>query len=47
MTINSIEEDTIVITVRTTQTSPFGNRDLVVTNPNGEVVRRVRAHYVS
>jgi hypothetical protein len=43
----SIEEDKIVITVRTTTSTPLGNRDIFVTNPDGVTVRRWNAFQVS
>ena len=35
VTIVSIEEDKIVISARTTNNTPLGNRDAVVVNPSG------------
>jgi hypothetical protein len=43
----SIEEDTIVLSVKTTLNTPFGNRDCVVTNPDGTTARLARSNYVS
>jgi hypothetical protein len=43
----SIEEDKIVLTLKTTLTTPLGNRDVIISNPNGESVRLVRACYVA
>lgn len=50
VTINSIEEDKIVVTARTTQNTPLGNRDAVVVNPNGSnagSAKLSRSNYVS
>lgn len=47
VTINNIEEDTITLTARTTQRTPLGNRDCVVTSPNGTSVRLSRSNFVS
>jgi hypothetical protein len=43
----SIEEDKIVITLRTTTTTPLGNRDVIVTNPDGTSARLARGCYVA
>ena len=44
----SIEEDKIVVTLKTTQSTPLGNRDLFVTNPEGPTtVRLSRAFYIA
>jgi hypothetical protein len=45
--INSVEEDTIIATVKTTQNTPLGNRDAVVTNPDGTTVRLMRSNFVA
>jgi len=47
VTIISIEEDTIVINAKTTSATPTGNRNLIVTNPGGAVVRINRSNFVS
>jgi hypothetical protein len=47
VTINSVEEDTIILTARTTQSTPLGNRDCVVTNPGGTTVKLARSNFVS
>lgn len=47
VTILSIEEDTIIANVKTTQKTPLGNRDCVLTNPNGTSVKLLRSNYVS
>ncbi|HMY74918.1 MAG TPA: hypothetical protein PLQ88_24080, partial [Blastocatellia bacterium] len=47
VTIVSIEEDVIVASVKTTQKTPLGNRDCVVTNPNGSSAKLSRSNYVS
>jgi uncharacterized membrane protein YgcG len=47
VTINSLEEDQIVLTARTTQKTPLGNRDAVVANPNGSTAKLVRSNFVS
>lgn len=47
VTITKIEEDTITLTAKTTQNTPFGNRDCVVTNPNGTSVKLTRSNLVS
>ena len=47
VTILSIEEDTIRVNVKTTQDTPFGSRDCVVTNPNGASVKLSRSNLVS
>lgn len=47
VTIVSIEEDLIVASVRTTQRTPQGNRDLIVTNPNGSTAKLTRSNYVA
>ena len=47
VTINSIEEDKIVLTARTTQKTPLGNRDCIVTNPGGATARLVRSNFVA
>ncbi|MFN0088631.1 MAG: PKD domain-containing protein, partial [Blastocatellia bacterium] len=47
ITINSIEEDAIVLTARTTQKTPFGNRDCIVTGSGGATSRLVRSNFVS
>lgn len=47
ITINSVEEDTIVLTARTTQKTPLGNRDCIVTNPGGATARLVRSNFVA
>lgn len=47
VTIVSIEEDRIVANVKTTQRTPTGNRDCVVTNPNGASAKLSRSNYVS
>jgi hypothetical protein len=47
VTITKIEEDTITLTAKTTQNTPFGNRDCVVTNPNGTTVKLARSNLVS
>ncbi|NOT63248.1 MAG: hypothetical protein HOP19_23825, partial [Acidobacteria bacterium] len=47
VTINSIEEDTIIATIRTTQKTPLGNRDAVVSNPNGATAKLLRSNFVA
>ncbi|MGH9853977.1 MAG: PKD domain-containing protein, partial [Blastocatellia bacterium] len=47
VTINSIEEDTIILTARTSQRTPLGNRDCVVTSPDGTTVKLSRSNFVS
>jgi hypothetical protein len=47
VTIVSIEEDQIVANIRTTQKTPLGNRDAVVSNPNGASAKLSRSNYVS
>jgi hypothetical protein len=47
VTINSIEEDTIILTTKTTQNTPFGNRDCVLINPDGTTVKLLRSNLVS
>jgi hypothetical protein len=47
VTITNIEEDTITLTAKTTQNTPFGNRDCIVTNPNGTSVKLSRSNVVS
>jgi hypothetical protein len=47
VTIVSIEEDLIVASVRTTQRTPQGNRDLIVTNPDGSAAKLTRSNYVA
>ncbi|MDQ3009366.1 MAG: PKD domain-containing protein [Acidobacteriota bacterium] len=47
VTIVSIEEDIIVLSAKTTQKTPLGNRDAVVTNPNGTSAKLSRSNYVS
>jgi hypothetical protein len=47
VTITSIEEDTIIATVKTTQNTPLGNRDAIVTNPNGAAAKLTRSNYVA
>lgn len=47
VTIISIEEDLIIANVKTTQNTPVGNRDCIVTNPNGAAVKLTRSNYVS
>ena len=47
VTINSIEEDTIVATLRTTAKTPLGNRDAIVANPNGVSAKLIRSNFVA
>jgi len=47
VTINQIEEDRIVLTAKTTQNTPLGNRDVVATNPNGTTYKLSRSNYVA
>jgi hypothetical protein len=47
LTIVSIEEDTIVLNAKTTNLTPTGNRNLIVTNPGGATVRILRSNFVS
>lgn len=47
VTIVSLEEDTIVLSAKTTQKTPLGNRDAIVTNPNGTTAKLSRSNYVS
>lgn len=47
VTILSIEEDLIRVNVKTTQNTPFGSRDCVVTNPNGTSAKLSRSNVVS
>lgn len=47
VSIVSIEEDTIVLTAKTTSATPMGNRNLIVTNPGGATVRIQRSNYVA
>jgi hypothetical protein len=47
VTINSIEEDTIILTAKTTQNTPLGNRDAVVTSPDGKTVKLSRSNFVA
>lgn len=47
VTILSIEEDLIRVNVKTTQNTPFGSRDCVVTNPNGTSAKLSRGNVVS
>ncbi|MGH9770063.1 MAG: PKD domain-containing protein [Blastocatellia bacterium] len=46
VTINSVEEDTIILTAKTTQNTPLGNRDVVVTS-GGSTVRLSRSNFVA
>jgi hypothetical protein len=43
----SIKEDQIVITLKTTSSTPLGNRDVIVTNADGTSARLVRGCFVS
>ncbi|HKQ75654.1 MAG TPA: IPT/TIG domain-containing protein [Blastocatellia bacterium] len=43
----SIEEDKIIITLKTDKKTPLGNRDVIVTNPNGANARLAQACFVS
>jgi hypothetical protein len=47
VTINKIEEDMIFLTAKTTQSTPQGNRDVVVTSPDGTTVKLLRGAAVS
>jgi hypothetical protein len=47
VTILSIEEDLIRVNVKTTQNTPFGSRDCIVTNPNGTSAKLSRSNVVS
>ena len=47
LTVLSIEEDTIVLTAKTTSATPTGNRNLIITNPGGATVRVQRSNFVS
>jgi len=47
VTINKIEEDTITLTAKTTQNTPLGNRDAVVTSPSGQTVKLSRSNFVA
>jgi len=47
VTIVSVEEDTIVVSAKTTQKTPLGNRDAIVTNPNGTTAKLLRSNYVA
>ena len=43
----SIEEDKIVLSVKTTSKTPLGNRDCVLSNPDGKTAKLSRSNYVS
>jgi hypothetical protein len=47
VTITKIEEDAITLTAKTTQDTPTGNRDVVVTSPSGKTVKLSRSNFVS
>ena len=47
VTITSIEEDTLIANIRTTQKTPLGNRDAVVSNPNGASAKLSRSNFVA
>jgi len=47
VTINKIEEDAITLTAKTTQNTPLGNRDVVVTSPSGQTVKLSRSNFVA
>jgi hypothetical protein len=47
VTISKIEEDTIILSAKSTQSTPLGNRDVVVTNPNGTSVKLPRSNFVA
>lgn len=47
VTILSIEEDLIRVNVKTTQNTPFGSRDCIVTNPSGSTAKLSRSNVVS
>ena len=47
VTITSIEEDTIIANLRTTQKTPLGNRDAIVSNPNGVSAKLSRSNFVA
>ncbi len=47
VTINQIEEDRIVLSAKTTQNTPLGNRDAVATHPNGTSFKLLRSNYVA
>ncbi len=47
ITINSLEEDKIVLTARTTQKTLLGNRDCVVTTPGGSTAKLLRSNFVA
>ncbi len=47
VTITKIEEDTISLTAKTTQNTPLGNRDVIVTSPSGKIVRLSRSNFVA
>jgi len=47
VTIIKVEEDAITLIAKTTQNTPLGNRDAVVTNPGGPSVKLSRSNFVS
>ncbi len=47
VTISKIEEDRIDLQVRTTSSTPQGNRNLIVTNPGAATVRLIRSNFVN
>jgi hypothetical protein len=47
VTIVSIEEDAIVVNAKTTQKTPLGNRDAIVSNPDGTTAKLSRSNFVS
>jgi hypothetical protein len=47
VTIFRVEEDAIFLTAKTTQDTPLGNRDVVVTSPSEKTVKLSRSNFVS
>ena len=47
VTIIKIEEDAITVNAKTTQDTPLGDRDAVVTSPSGKTVKLSRSNFVS
>ncbi|HKQ75592.1 MAG TPA: PKD domain-containing protein [Blastocatellia bacterium] len=47
VTITRIEEDMITVNAKTTQDTPLGNRDVVVTSPDGKTVKLSRSNFVA
>ena len=47
VTIVSIQEDTIVLTAKTTTATPQGNRNIIVSNTGGATIRIMRTNFVA